>query len=69
MRAAIVSSVSESCGNAAFTQVLLSTLSSDELTVSGVRLNLDLTQATDPLLIRMADSHIKEISEHLGDFE
>jgi len=69
MRAAIVSSVSESCGNAAFTQVLLSTLSSVELTVSGVRLNLDLTQATDPLLIRMADSHIKEISEHLGDFD
>jgi glycosyltransferase involved in cell wall biosynthesis len=69
MKAAIVSSVSESCGNAAFTQVLLDTLNTDELNVSGVRLNLDLTQATDPLLIKMADLHIKQIAQHLADFD
>lgn len=69
MKAAIVSSVSESCGNAAFTQVLLDTLNTDELHVSGVRLNLDLTQATDPLLNKMADLHIKQIAQHLADFD
>jgi glycosyltransferase involved in cell wall biosynthesis len=69
MKAAIVSSVSESCGNAAFTQVLLDTLNTDDLHVSGVRLNLDLTQSTDPLLIKMADLHIKQIAERLKGFD
>jgi glycosyltransferase involved in cell wall biosynthesis len=68
MKAAIVSSVSESCGNAAFTQILLETLKAKDLEVTGVRLNLDLTQATDPLLSKMADAHVVEIAKQLSQY-
>lgn len=69
MKFGIVSSVSESCGNAAFTQVILDSLNSDGVEAIGIPLNLDLTQSSDPSLVKLADEHISEIASSLGEFD
>ena len=69
MKFGIISSVSESCGNAAFTQVLLDSINATGNTAIGVALNLDLTQSSDPELIKIADRHINEIAKTLDSFD
>jgi glycosyltransferase involved in cell wall biosynthesis len=61
----VVSSVSESCGNAAFTQIILDSLNNSGVDAVGIALNLDLTQSSDPNLVKLADDHIGEIAKSL----
>jgi glycosyltransferase involved in cell wall biosynthesis len=69
-RLVIVSSYDESCGNAAFTRVLVDGLSRlPNLRADGLGLNLRLTGSIDPSLRRAADSHIDELSQRLQAYD
>lgn len=69
MRIAIVSSIDESCGNATFSEHLISSLSNDENTTIGVPLNLHLTQGLDAGIRKAANNHISKIVRELGNFD
>lgn len=65
---ALVSSFSESCGNAAFTKVLADSLKKyHQLTVHVADLDLHLTQSLDSTLRQKADIHIKKICKELAE--
>lgn len=68
---AIVSSYSESCGNATFTNVLRNTIEEycHDYSVEVVELNLTLLQSTDQKIRRLAASHIEELTTSLKGFD
>lgn len=61
----IVSSYSDSCGNAYFTKVLESNLRSLGLSATCAELNLELTQSIEPEIRKKADNHIRELCRNL----
>jgi glycosyltransferase involved in cell wall biosynthesis len=66
---AIVSSYSESCGNASFTKVLHDSIARySNLNVEVVELDLKLLQSTDKIIRRKGDAHIVELAERLKGF-
>jgi len=69
MEIGIVSSIDESCGNASFTQHLIDNLSSLGHTVVPIRVNLNLTQSTNPRIRKLADLHIKEVASKLRSLD
>lgn len=67
---AIVSSYSESCGNAAFTKVLHDSIEQyTELGVEVVELKLKLLQSIQHQVRKRGDNHIKQICEQLKNFD
>lgn len=69
-RMAIVSSFSESCGNAAFTRVLRDSIERhSDVSVEVVELNLQLLQSTASIVRRKANKHIDELCEKLAEFD
>ena len=62
----IVSSYSDSCGNAYFTKVLESDLRLQGFDASCAELNLDLTQSIEPEIRKKANKHITELCTHLS---
>lgn len=68
-RMAIVSSFSESCGNAYFTQVLLDSIRGQGYEAECVSLNLLLTQSTQKDIRIKADKHIEKICSELKNFD
>lgn len=68
---AIVSSFSESCGNAAFTRVLRDNIIKygDDIEVEVVELNLQLLQSTNSGVRKKADKHIDELCNQLATFD
>ncbi|MEL6845053.1 MAG: hypothetical protein AAFP02_17745, partial [Bacteroidota bacterium] len=69
-RLAIVSSFSESCGNAAFTRVLQNSIEQfSDIKVEVVELNLQLLQSTANVVRRKADKHIDELCTRLSEFD
>lgn len=67
---AIVSSYSESCGNASFTRVLHDSIGKySNASVEVVELDLKLLQSTNKVIRRKADQHIKELSYRLKSFD
>lgn len=66
MRMAIVSSFSDSCGNAAFTTVLRDSIERyTPISVDVAELNLSLTQSMDRRFRQAADHHIKGLCQRL----
>ena len=63
----IVSSYSDSCGNAYFTKVLEGDLRRQGFDASCAELNLDLTQSIERGLRRKADKHISELCTDLSN--
>lgn len=61
----LVSSFSESCGNAFFTEVLLNGLADEGYQADCASLDLALTQSMEWAIRRKADSHIDEICNRL----
>lgn len=57
----IISSYSDSCGNAYFTKVLENGLSDIGIDTQCAELNLDLTQSIDSAIRKKADAHIKQL--------
>lgn len=69
-RLAIVSSFSESCGNAAFTRVLQDSIERhSDVSVEVVELNLQLLQSSARAVRRKADKHIDELCLQLAEFD
>ncbi|MCB1456375.1 MAG: hypothetical protein KDJ51_09215 [Nitratireductor sp.] len=69
-RLAIVSSYSESCGNAAFTRVLHDTIEQySEFDVEVVELDLRLLQSVNNYVRRKADIHIGKLCKQLATFD
>lgn len=67
---AIVSSYSESCGNAAFTKVLHDTIELySNVQVEVIELDLKLLQSIDRRIRRQAEIHVKEICQRLKMFD
>jgi glycosyltransferase involved in cell wall biosynthesis len=67
---AIVSSYSESCGNAAFTKILHETIGNySDVQVEVLALNLKLLQSTDIIIRGVADAHINDLSKRLKSFD
>jgi glycosyltransferase involved in cell wall biosynthesis len=67
---AIVSSFSESCGNAAFTQILKDSIAQfTDFSVDVVELDLSLLQSVDHPVRRAADKHIQELSNRLAKYD
>jgi glycosyltransferase involved in cell wall biosynthesis len=67
---AIVSSYSESCGNAAFTKVLRDTIELYcKVRVEVIELDLKLLQSIDGRVRRQADAHVNEICQQLKKFD
>jgi glycosyltransferase involved in cell wall biosynthesis len=67
---AIVSSYSESCGNASFTKVLCDSIRQySNASVEVVELDLKLLQSTDKVIRQKADQHIDELSRRLKGFD
>jgi len=69
MHIAIISSIDESCGNAAFTNHLLQSLNDYGVTANGIGLNLNYTQSVDKKIRKIADNQVKKIVESLKDFD
>ena len=66
MRMAIVSSFSDSCGNAAFTTVLRDSIERyTPISVDVAELNLSLTQSMDRRFREAAQHHLKELCQTL----
>jgi glycosyltransferase involved in cell wall biosynthesis len=61
----LVSSFSESCGNAYFTQVLIDGLRKKGYDVECASLDLSLTQSMDRVIRKKADKHIDKLCEKL----
>lgn len=69
-RLAIVSSYSESCGNAAFTKVLHDSIEQyTNVQVDVIELNLGLLQSINSTARKKANVHIKEICNRLSGFD
>lgn len=68
-RIAIVSSFSESCGNAYFTRVLLASLSARGYDARCVELDLRLLQSMEGFLRDKGDVHIEELCKELATFD
>ena len=68
---AIVSSFSESCGNASFTKVLRDKINkySDDVEVHVVELDLQLLQSTSRSVRRKAEQHIDDLCQQLSKFD
>ena len=66
---AIVSSYDEGCGNAYFTEILVSSLKNDDTQVECLGLNLKLTQSISSNTRKKADRHIDEMCEKLKDYD
>ena len=67
---AIVSSYSESCGNAAFTRILHDSIEAySDVKVEVVELNLKLLQSTDRVIRRAATLYIHEMCQRLQTFD
>ncbi|WP_192457609.1 hypothetical protein [Musicola keenii] len=66
---AIVSSFSDSCGNAYFTKILMDSMKSSGVQVECLSLNLLLTQSINADVRKKADSHIDAICKSLKDFD
>lgn len=67
---AIVSSYSESCGNAAFAKILHDSIESySNLQVEVLGLNLQLLQSVDPTISRAANMHINDLCKKLKTFD
>lgn len=66
---AIVSSFSESCGNAYFTRILMDSIAKAGVEVECISLNLLLTQSVDSKVRKKADKHILDICEKLKSFD
>ena len=71
IRMAIVSSYSESCGNAAFTKVLHDSIQHyhKNIEVEVIELNLRLLQSIDSIVRKSADAHINQICNLLVNFD
>src|SRR4029078_806181 len=68
MRMAIVSSFSDSCGNAAFTTVLRDSIERyTPISVDVAELNLSLTQSLDGRFRQAAGKHIKDLCQRLRE--
>ena len=67
---AIVSSYDESCGNAYFTDVLITSINKSQTgwSAEAVGLNLNLNQSLGRLENKAADDDVKRIAEHLKKF-
>ena len=67
-RLVIVSSISDSCGNAAFTEILRDSIERFTPTrVDVAELNLALTQSTDKTFRNAAMRHVQELCERLRE--
>ncbi len=66
---AIVSSFSESCGNAYFTKVLIESLRKQGYDARCVELDIRLLQSMEGFLRRKADQHISTLCEKLAGFD
>ncbi|RNM25816.1 hypothetical protein EFS38_05295 [Dickeya undicola] len=66
---AIVSSFSESCGNAYFTKILMDSMISTGVQVECLSLNLLLTQSINKSVRKKADKHIDNICKSLKDYD
>lgn len=66
---AIVSSFSESCGNAYFTHVLIDSMKAKGYEVECVSLNLLLTQSANKQVRLKAEKHINELCEQLKNYD
>jgi len=66
---AIVSSFSDSCGNAYFTKVLIDSMRKNGADVECVELDLKLTQSVDGYFRKKADRHIDEICKTLEGYD
>ncbi len=67
---AIVSSYSESCGNASFTKVLHDSIEQfSKADVEVVELDLKLLQSTNSAIRRKGDQHIRDLAEQLKTFD
>jgi glycosyltransferase involved in cell wall biosynthesis len=71
LKLAIISSYSESCGNAAFTRVLHDSIEryAPDFEVEVVELNLRLLQSIDGAVRKKGDAHIGEICKTLANFD
>jgi hypothetical protein len=71
LKLAIISSYSESCGNAAFTRVLHDSIEryASDFEVEVVELNLRLLQSIDGAVRKKGDAHIGEICKTLANFD
>ena len=66
---AIVSSFSESCGNAYFTKVLLDSLCAAGHDARCVELDIRLLQSMEGFLRKKGDQHIETLCEELATFD
>ncbi|MGM3162366.1 hypothetical protein ACS25C_16545 [Dickeya undicola] len=66
---AIVSSFSDSCGNAYFTKILMDSMISTGVQVECLSLNLLLTQSMNNSVRKKADKHIDDICKSLKDYD
>ena len=66
---AIVSSFSESCGNAYFTHVLIDSMTAKGYQVECVGLNLLLTQSANNKVRAKAERHINELCNKLKEYD
>jgi glycosyltransferase involved in cell wall biosynthesis len=71
LKLAIISSYSESCGNAAFTRILHDSIElfAPDIEVEVVELNLRLLQSIESTTRRKADAHISEICATIAKFD
>jgi glycosyltransferase involved in cell wall biosynthesis len=68
-RIAIVSSFSESCGNAYFTKVLLDSLKAEGYDAQCVELDIRLLQSMEGFLRKKGDQHIKALCKALATYD
>ncbi|WP_226100390.1 hypothetical protein [Dickeya oryzae] len=66
---AIVSSFSDSCGNAYFTKILMESMINSGVQVECMSLNLLLTQSINNSVRKKADKHIDDICRRLKDYD
>ncbi|MCL6405717.1 hypothetical protein EXT70_08490 [Dickeya dadantii] len=66
---AIISSFSESCGNAYFTRILMDSMTDAGVQVECLSLNLLLTQSVNSEVRKKADKHIDDLCEKLKQFD
>ena len=66
---AIVSSFSDSCGNAYFTKILMDSMSENGVHVECLSLNLLLTQSVNSEVRKKADKHIDDICKKLKYYD
>lgn len=65
----VVSSINESCGNATFAQHLINSINQKGHNAIPIRINLNLTQSTNPKLRKLADKHIKNLADEIKNLD